>query len=240
MKKILLITIILLSNALQAQFWKDNIRGNGKIATEERSLSSFNQLTVTGPFDVMLRPGAEGKLSLTADENLLPVIETFVKNNKLVIRFNKDFNVRKATKLFVEVPVKYLKSINLTGSGSIKNERLIDWNEINLYLTGSGDMMLNLNLDFVKASVTGSGDMVLNGTANNARYSVTGSGSINAKQAICKNAKVNVTGSGDVYVKATQRLKGKLLGSGDLYYYAKPETLDINILGSGSVIDKTK
>lgn len=240
MKKIIIISILLIATQIQAQFWKDAIKGNGKLDTEQRKVSDFNKLVVTGPFDVLLLPNSDGKISITADENLLPVIETFVKNGKLIIRFNKEIEVRKYTKLYVVVPVEELKKISLTGSGSVKNQQLIDWDEVSLSVTGSGDIRLKVQMNYIKASVTGSGEIYLTGKADATKLNVTGSGEIDAKNLKTLKSEILLTGSGDIYVDVSDSLKAKVLGSGDLYYYTEPEYIKVNSLGSGDVIDKSK
>lgn len=187
----------------------------------------------------MLVKGEPGALQLETDENLHQVIETSVKNNKLVIKFNSKYNVKRYTKLNIVLPIKYLEKITITGSGTVQSNTIFDWQNIKLNVLGSGNISLNLSSNKVWASVTGSGDIELNGKINDADYKVTGSGSIVGRKVENNYAKVSVTGSGNVYLKApVQKLKATVTGSGSIFYYGAPEQITSKALGSGEVIQK--
>ena len=71
-----ILTLLIISSNLNAQVFTKNIKGNGKLITENRSLSDYDKIGVAGSFDVILVKGKEGAISITADENLMEYIET--------------------------------------------------------------------------------------------------------------------------------------------------------------------
>jgi len=234
-KQIILSILIFLSiNYASAQFWKTKISGNGDVVTEQRQVSNFDKLSVTGAFQVKIVKGS-GKLTLKADSNLMNIIETYVKSGKLVIRINPDFSLRKYTRLLVEVPSDYLSKIVLTGSGHIYNEEVFSWKNIKLVLTGSGEMDFITNILHLDVVITGSGDIKLQGQADLLEATLTGSGELLAKSIEVADAKITVTGSGEAYIKCRNHLSVKLFGSGDVYYFGEPQFLKSKIFGSGAV-----
>ena len=59
MKKVFLITTsILLFTSLQsnAQWFVNKIKGNGTLTTKTRTVSTYNKISVSGPFNVTLIP----------------------------------------------------------------------------------------------------------------------------------------------------------------------------------------
>jgi len=235
MRRYILAFLLMISfNFVNAQFWKTKISGNRNPITEQRQVNNFDKLSVTGPFEVKIVSG-KGKLLIKADENLMNIIETYVKSGKLVIRINPDFTIRKFTELFVEVPADYLSKIVLTGSGKIYNTSAFSWKNLKLTLTGSGEMDFLTEVPHLDVILTGSGIFKLQGQADLLEASLTGSGELLAKAIEVADADITVTGSGETYIKCKNHLNIKLFGSGDVYYFGEPQFLKTKIFGSGGV-----
>jgi len=240
MKTKIFILLLSISQIGISQFWhsKEKLYGNGHVITQKRKMSPYDKITVVGPYDVQIVPGNATTIQLTADENLLQAIDTYVKSGKLVIRVHPNFDIRKYTKLFIEIPADYLSKISLTGSGNIYNQNPFDWNNIKLVLTGSGNMDFQVNNKHTEVSLTGSGSVLLTGQTNILEIAITGSGDIDAKQLMAQSGKVTITGSGDALVRVSERLNIKIFGSGDVYYYGEPRNLKTKSFGSGETFYK--
>ncbi len=239
MKKIIILGLFsFIFTSCQSQFWKEPIRGNHQVVTKTKEVGDFNGIAITGSYEVILQKGKEGKLQITADENLLPIIETYVKGRKLYIRTNKKFDIKKYTHLQVIVPVEDIDKISITGSGSVNSDSPWPFEDIKLSITGSGKIDLDLKSDQVKASVTGSGGIYLQGTAQEASFSVTGSGSVYAQNLKADEAKARITGSGQIKLRAISQLDANVTGSGDIIYLGTPEHIKSKVLGSGSIYGK--
>ena len=48
------------------------IKGNGKVVTEKRTTAGYDEINVSGFFDVVLVSGSEGAISIQGEENILP------------------------------------------------------------------------------------------------------------------------------------------------------------------------
>jgi hypothetical protein len=239
MKKILIISMLLLFTNLNAQFWKSNkLKGNGIIKTETRTIGSFGQLSIIGPFDIELISGKEKDIQVTADENILEKIETKIKNNKLLIKINSKTELSNYTKLHIKIPVKSLSKIKLLGSAEIYSNNSFNWDEIEFHITGSGEIKLNIISEYILAIIKGSGEIKLTGSTNKTSCKTLGSGTIDTKELISKETEAKVVGSGEIYVMTKKDIKASVTGSGSIYYYGNPQKVNVKILGSGEVIQK--
>jgi len=225
--------------ASQAQWWgnNDKINGNGDYKTETRNLNSYDYLSVNGAFSVDLVKGDEGRITITADENLLDYIITEVDGDKLIIKPKKGYNLKPSKRdgMKITVPYNDLSAISLAGSGDIVSKELIKERSFKTSVSGSGDIELNLDVDSLEVMVTGSGDQKLRGNASSVTYKVTGSGDIYAYQLKSENARAKVTGSGDIELYATKSLEGRITGSGDIDYKGNPKKVDKKTNGSGDI-----
>lgn len=244
MKKLFLtLAVVALSiQSTQAQWWKGSkeIEGNGKMTTESRSVSEYDQVALLGSMKVQLVAGKEGKLKVEAEENLMEYILTEVEGDKLKIYVEEGYSLDPSRNMDIKVTVPFesLDAVILTGSGDIFSSDEIKAENFDIKITGSGDIKLPLTVKNASASITGSGDIELRGSAKDFDCKVTGSGDISAFDFKSETVSATVTGSGDIQVYASEEIKAKIPGSGDIEYKGNPKKEDFRTMGSGEVTKK--
>ncbi|MDQ6762778.1 MAG: DUF2807 domain-containing protein [Bacteroidota bacterium] len=238
MKKLLIVLLAFTSFHTFAQRW-ETIKGNGQIKKESRSVSAFTSLASEGSMDVQITYGSPENLTIEADENLLPYIETSVEENKLTIKTKKNINLKTAKKIIVYVSMTKINSLQLSGSGDIKGSGAFTSDgKTDISLSGSG----NLTLDFgsfkdLGLSLAGSGNMALKGDATNSiDAKVSGSGNIDCVKVASKDVDVKLSGSGNVKVYADNSIDAKISGSGNVYYKGDAQNINSKVVGSGKVL----
>ena len=191
------------------------VNGSGKSVTQQREATGFNGIGLSIPAVVdVVQGGAEG-LTLTADDNIAPEIETVVEKGVLQIRWRtRNFDARQATRIRIALNAKTLESIAIAGSGDV-NAPALSANQLSVHISGSGDVKLGGRADSIKVSISGSGD-------------------VNAARLDTQSASIRIAGSGDAQVWARKSLEAHIAGSGDIRYYGDP-TVAKRIAGSGSV-----
>jgi hypothetical protein len=189
------------------------IHGSGTSKTESRSVGSFSNINLTGSPDVEVEVGPDTSVAVTADDNILPVIETTVDGDTLNIGSKQSYSSSHGVNVKITVPA--LNGASVAGSGDIR-------------VTG-------LKAESMEATITGSGDVTLKGAADRLRARITGSGDLRAGDLAAKDVHVSVTGSGDATVRATEQLDASVTGSGDVHYYGNPPQVRKNVTGSGDI-----
>ena len=233
-----IIAFLIISTSVNAQFFNKKIKGNGDIKTETRTVSDYDKIAIAGSFDIKLHKGNEGKLTVKADENLMEVIITEVKNGKLKIRIKKGYNIRSKRAIVVTVPFENIDAIALAGSGEVVSKDPINSEDLKLSLAGSGSMDINISARNLSSSVAGSGSLNLQGDVNEYKCSVAGSGNVNSFDLKANKVSVSVAGSGNVKVNANDEIKANTAGSGDIYYSGNPTIEKVKSVGSGSIRKK--
>lgn len=196
---------------------EEKIKGNGKVVSKERTLSSFDKINSGGSVDITIDQNGKESVTVETDENLQDAIITEVKDGALNIHVKEKINVN-ATKLVVHVSCSQLKAINSGGSGDVKTLSKISADDFSISHVGSGDFDLTLAVKKLKISTAGSGDYVLKGSADEFNLSSAGSGNIVAKELACTTAKISSAGSGDVVLKKGVTASVSSVGSGDVIY----------------------
>lgn len=239
MKKAIVLGISLLVAFSASAQWGKKIRGNGNMVTEERKVGSYDEVSVSGWFDVELTSGEEGRLTIYGEENLLEYLETEVKNGRLEIKTRRGYNLQssswKSGGIRVSVPVEDVRAVSMSGSGDIQGKTKLVAASFEAVMSGSGDMDLEIESEMLEVTLSGSGDMDLAGSCGKLEVRVSGSGDVNAYGLSAREVDATVSGSADIKVTATEILKARVSGSGDIYYRGNPEKVDSKTAGSGDI-----
>jgi hypothetical protein len=223
--------------AIDLQF--ETLTGSGKIVTEERTVSGFDQVVLAGLGDLTITQGERESLTITADDNLMDYIQSTVDGRTLMLGIDVDdlsdvITTYNPTRLEYDLVVKDLSSLNLAGSGNASMETL-DTDELILTVAGSGNITIDdLTADRVETNLPGSGNITLSGSVPDQMVTIAGSGNYIAPNLKSASTNVFIGGSGNVTVWASDELDINIAGSGQVDYYGSP-TVSQQILGSGEV-----
>ena len=204
---------------------------------ETRRVDNFNRLSLAIAGDVHLKQGSTS-LVIEAEEDILPLIDTEVKDGLLTIKFNKRI-VPRHDKITIHASMPEVRGLSVAGSGNILAEGSVESDELKLSIAGSGDISLKkLSVADLKASIAGSGDIFLGGTGRqgNLKASISGSGDMKIPLEF-ENATIAISGSGDCSVHVTGSLDTSIAGSGSVTYEGNP-VVNARVSGSGSVKQK--
>lgn len=219
--------------ASRAGFGWSAVRGNGVRRTETRNLSGFTGIAMAVPGQLELRLGASEGVTIEADENLLPLIETTVSRGTLEIRTRRGEDID-PTVLRIVVQARQVEQLSLAGSGSISADPL-KAPTLKVDVSGSGSVSLqHAELDELSVSMAGSGSANFAGRARTLKVSVAGSGNVSAARLQADDAKVSMAGSGLATVSARTSLKASIAGSGTVRYHGDPK-VERSIAGSGDI-----
>ena len=79
----------------------DRVTGSGNSASERRDVAGFNEVEVSGAFQVEIVAGKDFSVELQADDNILPLIQTKVDGNTLQIELAQ--SVRSKSEMIVRI-----------------------------------------------------------------------------------------------------------------------------------------
>lgn len=216
--------------------WK-KVKGNGNSTIVKRTTSDYNAINCSGSMDFILVKGTEGQITLQGDENLLDYIVTEVKNGALIVKVKNGVSLKTSfnNTIKITIPFEDIEGVSLSGSGDLYSNDVIVASSLDVALSGSGDVVLDIKTESVESALSGSGDITLKGSTNNLETKVSGSGDFHGFDLQANNTEVAVAGSGDAKVVSNTMLKARVSGSGDIRYHGNPEREDTKVAGSGSI-----
>ena len=209
--------------------------GSGKEASVARRVAPFTVLRLDSSVDVIAHQGAAPAVTVHADDNIEPMVETVVEGDTLIVRMRKNVSFRTNHKVVVDVVYTALSASQQRGSGDLHIDTL-SGPKFESSISGSGDLHIdNAKLGSFSLSIAGSGDVQIAGSADDARFAVAGSGDINAGAFAVRHVIASISGSGDARLNATESIDARVAGSGDISYSGHPREVTRRVSGSGSI-----
>jgi len=205
--------------------------GNGEVTSTSRPVSGFSQVVSEGSATVMVREGSAYAVAVTTDSNLQHRVETRVEGDRLVV---DEREVLRATELRVDIQMPTFRAGTLAGSGSF-DVTVADSHQVDLTLSGSGDMAFSGPATEVNASLDGSGTLRLTGSAEFLTATLDGSGELDARALPANRVTLDLDGSGRLQATALQSVALRLGGSGDIEWWGPAAVSSAIDDGSGQI-----
>jgi hypothetical protein len=208
---------------------------DGPVTTVELDLDEITGISLAMEARVELTQGPEQMITVEGKSDIFDELDLDVSNQGVWTIRTVDC-VRDVDNLTFYVTVPDLRDITVSGSGEVYSSNTFTIEDIDLRISGSGEIDLALDADDIDAHISGSGKIKLEGTADELDMNISGSGDLRAFDLFTRAVDIRISGSGDAEVRASDRLDVRISGSGDVFYKGNP-LLDVSISGSGEVID---
>jgi len=236
MKK--LVVILLLVAGLFIFPSCEKVVGEGPLVTQTRTVGNFTGVSseMSGKVNFTIAP--DYKVEITAQQNILDVLNTNVVNGVLHIDFKNNVRVKQHEGLLINIKAPYADYFRVSGSGNMNVQGDITANNLKVTLSGSGDITVQnaVIADKIDTDISGSGNIsIAGGSAVNEDVDISGSGKVEMAGVDAQNAVTHTSGSGDVKLALSTNLDAHISGSGSVYYHGNP-IISTHISGSGRVI----
>ena len=188
--------------------------GSGKVVSESRPVSGFAKVDLSGFGDLTIDVNGSEALTIEADDNIAPLIETEVRGDTLHIGFKRGSLVQRATRLRYAVSAKQLDGLTVSGAGNVT--------------------VNNVDSPSMEVVTSGAGRITMNGKAIHQTIASSGVGSFEGENLMGETANVSMSGVGRAIVNASKALNVDISGAGSVEYIGSPQVTQ-QISGVGSV-----
>ena len=175
-------------------------------------------------------------LRIEGDQNLLEFVEIEQTGDKLKITTRDGYNLdpSDAIKIYLTAPV--YKSIHVSGASNISSQgKLNNDDDIEVSVSGAGDINMDIDAPSIESSVSGSGNINLKGETKELKLKLSGAGEAHCYDLKAENTEVRISGAGSADVFASVKLDAHVSGAGNISYKGNPKTVDQHVSGAGSV-----
>ncbi|MDQ8005713.1 MAG: head GIN domain-containing protein [Pedobacter sp.] len=237
---LMLAAIVATANPVQSELPINISVAKSRVKTTDIEVKNFNAVAAGGPLQVIVTLGNKEGIRFEGDEEAISTLVTEVKGSALIIRPKMSWtswaHKYKDKKIVAHVSAKTIKSLTMSGDGSISVKGTISENSLVTTLSGSGSITATVNVGELTGVVSGSGKLNISGEADEASATISGSGVLAKKGALKVGAfSATISGSGTAYVHTNGEISAFISGSGKVYYTGNANISEKKFLGSGGV-----
>lgn len=206
--------------------------GNGVVVEETREITEeFTEVSASEGLEVFISQGSDFDIAVEADENIIDLIGTDIKNGKLKIHCVE--NIGRATKkIFVTMP-------NVTGLYASSGAHLTTENKIKsdkLEIDASSGAILNAMVQANNMDIDASSgaNISLEGNANEVYVDASSGSNVRANDLATSNANADASSGANISIDVKDNLTAEASSGGNISYKGDP-TVQKNKSVSGSV-----
>ena len=210
------------------------VKGNKNVVSEERSIrSDFEIINVQQGINLTITQGKPTDIRVEADENILDLLITEVKNNELNIYFEKNVNWAKARNVYLTT--ENISKIKASSGSSVKSENTIQAPSLNLDSSSGSSIKIRANANEIKSESSSGSTITIFGKSQTFSANASSGSSIKAHELKTVNAITKVSSGASIDVFVTGKLTAKASSGGDIDYEGNPSEVDKETSSGGSV-----
>jgi hypothetical protein len=209
------------------------ISGSGNVISEERKVESFNSISVSAGLNLFIKQDGSETLKIEAEDNIVPLIITEVKNGKLEIHYKQflslGFTATRPVNIYVTV--KELNEIKASSGASVKTEE-INSGDIKVSLSSGASGTLIVKSASIDANASSGTLIRISGKTDSQNIRLSSGGSYDALDLISKSAVADVSSGASAKINASDKLDVNISSGGIVQYKGTPK-VSSNISSGG-------
>ena len=190
--------------------------GSGVEKTETRDVADFRAITFGGRGELEIKIGQPQSLTLTGDDNLLPLIRTDVRDGRLIIGTDRGVKLYPTRRLLIAITVDDVTDLSFNGEAKADITRVAN--------------------DRLSIVVRGSGQVTASGKTTSLNVEAFGKTAVQTQSLAARDVRVQIAGEGNAQVQASKTLDVLITGTGKVRYRGDAMVNRIQITGAGSVV----
>ncbi|NER14109.1 DUF2807 domain-containing protein [Leptobacterium flavescens] len=196
-------------------------RGNGNVVTEKRAADEdFTVVKATEGLDVYVTQDNKTSITVEADENVIELIRTDIRNGVLHIHTEERIGRAKSKKVHVSLPD--IAALRSTSGADLYGTDVIKADKIELSSNSGADLKVEVEATEVECDTSSGADIVVSGTADLLIADASSGSDIRAGKLVVSKCIADASSGADIKVNATDELTANASSGGDVRYSGDP------------------
>ncbi|MEE1962669.1 Putative auto-transporter adhesin, head GIN domain [Flagellimonas taeanensis] len=190
--------------------------GNGEVVEESRNVDEdFTVVSASEGIDVFVTQGAEFKITVEADENIIDLIGTDVREGRLKIHAIE--NIGRATKN-VYVTLRNVDALESSSGADLIVQNIIETGKIDLDASSGSDLQVEVVADEISANASSGADIRISGKADMLYADASSGSDIKARDLTVKTCHADASSGADISVNVSESLVADASSGADISY----------------------
>jgi hypothetical protein len=188
--------------------------GSGKVVTESRPVSGFTAISVSGGARLVVVQSGVEALSVTAEDNILPLVRTAVVGGRLVLGLAPGTNLGTTREILFEVTAHTLSAIDASGATRVE--------------------LAGLETDTFSLQASGASRITGSGAARALQLELSGEVRCDLERLASRSAVTTVSGTSYARLRVADSLAATASGVSLVEYFGDPVVV-ANVSGASAV-----
>jgi hypothetical protein len=210
------------------------VNGSGNVKEETRNVGDFSAVGVEQGVSATISVGPRTSVTVSADDNLLPLVRTEVKNGRLMVGLTER-HIKSSQGIRVNVTTPELKAVGGSGGSSITVEGSTG---STFEAEGSGGSVITVNkvsAEQIKVATSGGARVSLSGTGKDLKIYMSGGSGVKAMDIPAASVEISGSGGANAEVAASESLEADLSGGAKVRVKGNPAKRTVNRSGGAEV-----
>ncbi len=191
----------------------ETIVGSGNLDTESRDVADFDAVSLAGVGRLIIEHTGTESLTVTADDNILPLLTSAVVGGQLQLASEGRFSTQ--NQITYRLTVSELDEILVSGAAGVEST--------------------DIDTDVLRLTLAGASAAKLGGAVDRQIVSLSGACAYDGADLDSRVATVNLVGASAAVVRVRELLEGTVAGVSLLEYFGSP-TVNVTVVGAGRVV----
>ena len=188
--------------------------------------------------NVLVNSGAKPGVKISGDDNLVPLIESVVRDGRLILRLNDNSSISPKLPLVAEVVAGELDGVEVSGAAIAKVKGGAKVNRFSASASGAAQVSVEgLESPQVVARASGASHVVLSGSVASLKVDASGASQVKAEALQVEDAQVSISGASGVALRANKSVAGDVSGASRLEIHGSPAKNTVTTSGASQVIE---
>ena len=247
MKKLFFVCLVFLLLSCDSETGWDCVQAAGSKVSKEYLVSDFTKIRIEDDVTLYLKQGDSTKIILETGENLLSDISVSVEDGTLVVKDHNNCNLVRdygITKVFVTTPniteIRNSSAYDVIGEGVLQFPRLTLVSNSSVgpeTIRKGGDFYLNIICEEFRVNANGQSTFYITGTAEKANLSFADEmPRFEGENFTINELTVFQRSANKMIVNPQQSIIGKIVATGDIISYNRPQLVDVKELFTGRLL----
>lgn len=206
--------------------------GSGKLVQKNIEGETFNEIDISGPYEVDIIEGNTCSVVIESDDNIIGLTDVYVNGNTLMAKIKEGTLNNAHLKLMITLPE--LHSIKGSASAAIHADLFTSKEKLEISLSSSASLKGNIDVPETVLKASSGSTIKLDGKTRTLKVNASSSGEVDAIRLLSETTTVNASSGASVAVYASVGLKADASSGADIVYSGNG-VVDKNTSSGGSV-----
>ncbi|MCL6524552.1 MAG: DUF2807 domain-containing protein [Thermoflavifilum sp.] len=199
------------------------IMGDGHVVTQSRPVSQFNEIRLSGAFQLILKQDSTARVEVETDENIQPYVIVEQNGDVLIIREKPTISLYPTHSIRIFVSAPDVRRVNVSGASNLSTSNNYMVPRFDVKLSGASKANLILSTEEFHADCSGASKINLQGKATLAKIEASGASKISAENFAADQLKLDLSGASKADVYVLKKLDIDASGASKITYRGNPQ-----------------